>query len=83
LSKTGCGAGRTVGAMDGHLLIGTAAAVTVKVVDGVGSLDAPTPCAGWDVRALVNHLLHWGPALSAAARKEVLAPGGGGRPHRR
>ncbi|GAB3824568.1 TIGR03086 family metal-binding protein [Dactylosporangium cerinum] len=75
MSKTGCGAGRTVGAMDGHLLIGTAAAVTLKVVDGVGSLDTPTPCAGWDVRALVNHLLHWGPALTAAATKEALDPG--------
>lgn len=61
--------------MDGHLLIGIATPVTLKIVDGTDSLDAPTPCAGWDVRALVNHLLHWGPALAAAARKEALAPG--------
>lgn len=61
--------------MDGHQLIGAAAAVTGKIVDEVGSLDAPTPCSGWDVRALVNHLLRWGPSLAAAARKEALAPG--------
>ncbi len=61
--------------MDGHLLIGIATPVTLKIVDGIGSLDAATPCAEWDVRALVNHLLHWGPALEAAARKEALDPG--------
>ncbi|WP_327005011.1 TIGR03086 family metal-binding protein [Dactylosporangium sp. NBC_01737] len=61
--------------MDGHLLIGIATPVTLKIVDGIDSLDAPTPCTGWDVRALVNHLLHWGPVLAAAARKEALAPG--------
>ena len=22
-------------------------------------LDAPTPCAGWDVRTLINHLILW------------------------
>jgi uncharacterized protein (TIGR03086 family) len=61
--------------MDGHLLVGAAAPVTLKIVDGIDSLDAPTPCAGWDVRALVNHLLHWGPSLAASARKELLEPG--------
>jgi uncharacterized protein (TIGR03086 family) len=61
--------------MDGHLLIGIATPVTLKIVDGLDALDAPTPCAGWDVRALVNHLLHWGPALVAAAGKEACAPG--------
>ncbi|MEV4518319.1 TIGR03086 family metal-binding protein [Dactylosporangium sp. NPDC049525] len=61
--------------MDGHLLIGIAAPVTLKIVDEIDALDAPTPCTGWDVRALVNHLLHWGPSLVAAARKESLAPG--------
>lgn len=61
--------------MDGHLLIGLATPVTLKIVDGIGSLDAPVPCAGWDVRALVNHLLHWGPALAGAARKEAVVPG--------
>jgi uncharacterized protein (TIGR03086 family) len=29
-------------------------------------LTAPTPCAGWTVGELVNHLLYWGPVLAAA-----------------
>jgi uncharacterized protein (TIGR03086 family) len=33
-----------------------------------------TPCAEYDVRALVNHLLFWGPSLAAAGRKEVVPP---------
>jgi uncharacterized protein (TIGR03086 family) len=37
-------------------------------------LSAPTPCAEYDVRALVNHLLFWGPSLEAAGRKEVVPP---------
>jgi uncharacterized protein (TIGR03086 family) len=37
-------------------------------------LAAPTPCAGFDVRRLVNHLLFWGPSLEGAGRKEAVAP---------
>ncbi|MGH8794737.1 MAG: TIGR03086 family metal-binding protein, partial [Stackebrandtia sp.] len=37
-------------------------------------LSAQTPCAEYDVRKLVNHLLFWGPVLEAAARKETVAP---------
>ncbi|MEU6270509.1 TIGR03086 family metal-binding protein [Saccharopolyspora shandongensis] len=40
-------------------------------------LDAPTPCAEYDVRKLVNHLLFWGPSLEAAARKETVPPPAG------
>lgn len=37
-------------------------------------LGAPTPCAEFDVRTLVNHLLFWGPSLVGAAGKEEVAP---------
>lgn len=37
-------------------------------------LDAPTPCDGWDLRALVNHLLYWAPVLAAAGRREPASP---------
>ncbi|WP_342801523.1 TIGR03086 family metal-binding protein [Nocardia sp. No.11] len=37
-------------------------------------LTAPTPCAEFDVRALLNHLLFWGPSLVGAASKAAVAP---------
>lgn len=37
-------------------------------------LDAPTPCTEFDVRALVGHLLYWGPSLAAAGHKRALPP---------
>ncbi|EXG79840.1 TIGR03086 family metal-binding protein [Cryptosporangium arvum] len=37
-------------------------------------LGAPTPCREFDVKALVDHLLQWGPALVGAARKEEVGP---------
>ncbi|MFF2088165.1 TIGR03086 family metal-binding protein [Nocardia sp. NPDC058176] len=37
-------------------------------------LAASTPCAEFDVRALLNHLLYWGPSLVGAARKEAVPP---------
>lgn len=38
-------------------------------------LTDPTPCTDFDVRALLNHLLFWGPSLIGAARKEEITPG--------
>lgn len=53
-----------------------AAATTAKLVSAIepGQLTAPTPCAEYDVRTLINHLLFWGPSLEAAARKEARMP---------
>jgi hypothetical protein len=44
------------------------AAVTRTITDD--QLANKTPCAEYDVRALVNHLLFWGPSLAGAGRKE-------------
>lgn len=52
-------------------LIAPAAAEFAGILRGIGepSLTARTPCAEYDVRALLNHLLYWGPWLEAAGRK--------------
>jgi uncharacterized protein (TIGR03086 family) len=57
-------------------LMPRAAAALATVVRDVpqDALSAPTPCADFDVRALVNHLLFYGPSLAAAGRKEVVPP---------
>ena len=38
-----------------------AAAEAARVVNGIseGTLDAPTPCAAWDLRILLNHTIVW------------------------
>lgn len=54
-------------------MMAVAGAAAVRVVRGVtpDQLDAPTPCPGWDVRALVNHLTLWSAFRSeTAARKQ-------------
>jgi uncharacterized protein (TIGR03086 family) len=59
-------------------LLRPAAAEFRRIAHAVPDLTAPTPCAGYDVRGLLNHLLYWGPWLIAAGRREdPPAPGGG------
>lgn len=57
-------------------LIDQAVATALEVVENIkpDQLDAPTPCAEFDVRALVNHLLFWGPPLAGAGHKRQVAP---------
>ncbi len=57
-------------------LVARAAAPLVTVARHVrpDQLSAATPCAEYDVRALVHHLLFWGPSLEGAARKESVPP---------
>lgn len=43
------------------------AAVTRTITDD--QLAQKTPCREYDVRALVNHLLFWGPSLAGGGRK--------------
>ncbi|TQM82426.1 uncharacterized protein (TIGR03086 family) [Saccharothrix saharensis] len=61
--------------MSREQLIDHAVATALEVVGNVepDRMDAPTPCAEFDVRALVNHLLFWGPSLNAAGRKASVA----------
>jgi uncharacterized protein (TIGR03086 family) len=56
--------------------LSTAAEAMASVVRAItpAQLTNPTPCTDFDVRALVNHLLFWGPSLEAAGRKEVVPP---------
>ncbi|MCT2585777.1 TIGR03086 family metal-binding protein [Actinophytocola gossypii] len=56
--------------------IAPAAATLLGVVHEIkpDQLTAPTPCAEYDVRALVHHLLFWGPSLVGAGRKELVRP---------
>jgi uncharacterized protein (TIGR03086 family) len=59
-------------------LLRPAAAEFLRIAHAVADLTAPTPCAGYDVRGLLNHLLYWGPWLVAAGRREdPPSPGGG------
>jgi uncharacterized protein (TIGR03086 family) len=62
--------------MHEHSLVAMAAAPTVTIVRSITAdlLDAPTPCSGYDVRKLINHLLYWGPSLEGAARKASVPP---------
>lgn len=56
--------------------IARAAETMTEVVHNIkpDQLGARTPCAEFDVRGLVNHLLFWGPSLVGAADKELVTP---------
>jgi len=55
-------------------LLAPAAAELLRVAAAAPSLTAPTHCADYDVRGLVNHLLYWGPWLDAALRHAPYKP---------
>ncbi len=57
-------------------LIPAAAAPIITLVHDLdpARLAARTPCASYDVRGLLNHLLFWGPVLAAAGRQESVGP---------
>ncbi|WP_410615672.1 TIGR03086 family metal-binding protein [Amycolatopsis sp. lyj-109] len=59
-------------------LLRPAAAEFLRIAGAVPDLTAPTPCAGYDVRGLLNHLLYWGPWLIAAGHRAAPpSPAGG------
>ncbi|MBB5806269.1 uncharacterized protein (TIGR03086 family) [Saccharothrix ecbatanensis] len=62
--------------MSREQMIDQAVTTALEVVENIkpDQLDAPTPCAEFDVRKLVNHLLFWGPSLAGAGRKQQVAP---------
>lgn len=62
--------------MSGDQLIKLATAPAIDVVKNIdpGQLATQTPCADFDVRKLLNHILFWGPSLEGAARKELVPP---------
>jgi uncharacterized protein (TIGR03086 family) len=51
-----------------------------KVAGATEQLDAATGCDGWDVRALMNHMLDTGNYFVGAARGEDVSPPSPGRP---
>ncbi|RZS31366.1 uncharacterized protein (TIGR03086 family) [Herbihabitans rhizosphaerae] len=57
-------------------LVARAAAPMVEIINDIkpDQLGMRTPCAEYDVRKLVNHLLFWGPSLVGAAYKESVPP---------
>jgi uncharacterized protein (TIGR03086 family) len=53
---------------------------TRKVAGAAANLDAPTPCDGWDVRTLLNHMLQTQRYFAGSARGEDVAPPVGAPP---
>lgn len=76
LSKTPSTSLATFGRMSDAQFVARAAGPLMEIIHRIKpeQLDAPTPCAEFDVRALVNHLLFWGPSLAGSAHKESVPP---------
>ena len=51
-----------------------------KVTGAATKLDAPTPCEGWDVRTLMNHMLETQQYFVGSARGLHISPPGGEPP---
>lgn len=65
--------------MDSDLLEGyeQASAWALGIVTtAAADLDAPTPCEGWDVRTLLNHMLETQRYFAGSARGEDVSPPG-------
>lgn len=68
------GAAETLPTSEGLLALqGQAAAIAQRVIDGVAAeqMAAPTPCAEWDVAAVINHLVVGNMMVAALARGEA------------
>jgi uncharacterized protein (TIGR03086 family) len=58
-----------------ELMAGAAAPLPAVVRAAAGApLTAATPCADWDLAALVRHTLYWAPFLAAAGRRSTPVP---------
>ncbi|WP_084316913.1 TIGR03086 family metal-binding protein [Actinospica robiniae] len=53
-----------------HVSNAAAAVAAIARTISDDQLANKTPCTQYDVRALINHLLFWGPSLAGAGRKE-------------
>jgi uncharacterized protein (TIGR03086 family) len=68
----------TLAPMSEAKLVARAVAPLPEIINAIepSQLGNRTPCADWDVRTLVNHLLFWGPPQVGAGRKELIPPPG-------
>jgi uncharacterized protein (TIGR03086 family) len=59
-----------------HEMMASAGRATVDIANNIkpDQLGLPTPCADWDVRALVNHIMFWSAFRSELAARKQTAP---------